>query len=77
MYVAFGYQRVTAGLRGDAWHLTWPQWRDAWLPFWSQRGRAWDALCMSRRDLEKGWQLDNIEIITRRQHGQKIREYHA
>jgi len=76
MYVAFGYHRVTARLRGDVWQLTWEQWRDAWLPYWANRGRAAMCLCMTRRDIEGAWTIDNIEIITRRLHGQRIREHY-
>jgi len=73
MYVAFGYNRVSAKLRGEQWDLTWEQWRDVWLPHWDQRGRAADCLCLARLDLEKPWREDNIRLITRRQHGQQVR----
>ena len=76
MYVAFGYHRVTARLRGDVWQLTWEQWRDAWLPHWQDRGRARDQLCMARSDIVGEWNPTNIEIITRRLHGQRIREHY-
>lgn len=76
MYVAFGYHRVTSRLRGDHWDLTWDEWRDAWLPHWDQRGRAAQELCMCRKDIEGVWCLTNIEIITRCEHGKRIREYY-
>jgi len=76
MYVAFGYHRVTSRLRGDRWLLTWDQWRDAWLPHWDQRGRSAEQLCMCRTDLEGDWCLNNVEIITRREHGKRIRDYY-
>ena len=76
MYIAFGYHRVTSRLRGDSWQLTWEQWRDAWLPHWQDRGRAADKMCMARQDMEGEWNIDNIEIITRRLHGQRIRKHY-
>jgi hypothetical protein len=76
MYVAFGYNRVSARLRKESWDLTWEQYRDIWLPNWSQRGRSAECLCMARRDLEKPWDVYNIELITRREHGQRVREYY-
>jgi hypothetical protein len=76
MYVAFGYNRVSARLRKEQWDLTWEQYRDLWLPNWDQRGRSAECLCMARRDLEKPWDTSNIELITRREHGQRVREYY-
>ena len=76
MYVAFGYHRVTSRLRGDGWDMSWETWRDLWLPHWSQRGRQAHDVCMCRKDLEKGWQPDNVEIITRREHSKRVREYY-
>lgn len=76
MYVAFGYSRVSARLRGESWDLTWEQYRDIWEPNWDQRGRSAECLCLARVDLEKSWNKNNVELITRRQHGQKVREYY-
>jgi hypothetical protein len=76
MYVAFGYSRVSARLRGDGWDLPWETWRDTWLPVWDQRGRGSANLCMARLDIEKPWAADNIEILTRRQAGQRTRRLH-
>jgi hypothetical protein len=73
MYVQFGYNRVSARGRGEAWHLTWPQWRDIWLPHWHQRGRSADCLCLARQDMEGDWHVDNVELITRREHGRRVR----
>lgn len=77
MYVAFGYNRVTARLRGDIWELTWPQWRDLWLPVWDQRGRSAVNLCLSRKDFQGPWAVDNVEIITRKEHGLRVRRYYS
>lgn len=76
MYVQFGYNRVSARLRGETWQLTWPEYRDIWEHNWEQRGRRAHCLCLARKDLEKPWQVDNVELITRRLHGQRVREYY-
>ena len=76
MYIAFGYHRVSARLRGDGWDLPWETWRDLWLPHWHQRGRTSTDLCMARTDLERPWHHSNVEIITRREHGQRTRSYY-
>ena len=77
MYVAFGYHRFTSRRRGDGWDLDWPDWRDAWLPSWSQRGRGRYDMCMGRIDLEQPWSVTNIHIVTRRQHSQHIRKHYS
>lgn len=76
MYVAFGYNRVSARLRGESWALTWEQYRDIWLPNWHLRGRSADSLCMARRDIDGVWEQNNVHLITRKQHGQLVREYY-
>ena len=76
MYVQFGYHRVSSRLRGEAWYLTWPEWRDIWLPHWDQRGRSWDSLCLARIDMAGVWDISNVHLITRREHSRQIRKYH-
>ncbi len=76
MYVAFGYNRVSARLRGEVWRLTWEQWRDIWLPVWDQRGRSAECLCLCRKDIEGEWEISNVELLTRKEHGRRIREYY-
>lgn len=76
MYVQFGYNRVSARGRGEDWQLTWEQWRDIWLPNWDQRGRSAQCLCLARKDMEKAWTVANVELITRREHGRRVREFY-
>ena len=76
MYVAFGYNRVGARLRGEQWDLTWEQWRDLWLPNWDQRGRSAECLCLARRDIDGIWNEHNVHLITRKEHGRRVREYY-
>jgi len=77
MYVAFGYHRVSARLRKQVWDLPWETWRDMWLPNWHSRGRGAQDLCMARIDMDGPWTASNVEIITRREHGQRIRQHYA
>ena len=76
MYVAFGYHRVSCRLRGESWSLTWDEWRDTWLPFWDQRGRSSEQLCMCRKDIAGVWEINNVELLTRKEHGRRVREYY-
>lgn len=77
MYVAYGYHYQSARRRKEEWLLNWDQWRDIWLPHWDQRGRSADSLCLSRSDVVGAWHPDNVELITRREHGRKIRSYYS
>ena len=76
LYVAFGYHRVSARLRGETWDLPWETWRDIWLPNWEFRGRLANDLCLARIDMDGPWTLDNVHLITRREHSRLIREHH-
>ena len=76
MYVAFGYHRVSARLRGDVWDMPWETWRDIWLPNWDRRGRTWDSLCMARIDMDGPWSADNVHLLTRREHSRLIRKHY-
>lgn len=77
MYVAYGYKRQTCLRRGETWNLTWEQYRDLWEPVWDQRDLGKDSLCLVRCDVTGDWNIDNVEMITRREHGKKIRQYYS
>lgn len=68
--------RAQAMYRGEEWQLTDDEYIDLWLrdDRYQNRGRGLDHLCMTRRDPEGAWSLDNVEIITRDQH---FRQCHA
>ena len=76
LYVAFGYHRVSARLRGETWDLPWETWRDIWLPNWEFRGRLANDLCLARIDMDGPWTADNVHLLTRREHSRLIREHH-
>lgn len=61
--------RAQAWYRGEEWTITEQQYIDLWLYNDShlRKSRTKDGLCLSRIDLEKGWHLDNVEIIERRE----------
>lgn len=77
MYVAYGYKRQSCLRRGEAWSLTWEQYRDLWLPLWDQRGTEKHSLCMARCDVIGEWEIRNVELITRKEHGSKVRKYYS
>jgi hypothetical protein len=73
MFKAFGQCRNQAQWRGEAWELTWPEWRDHWTGLWARRGRAQHELCITRKDCDQAWSNTNVVIITRQQHGARKR----
>lgn len=73
MYRNYIWHRVSSRRRGNVWNLSWESWRDLWEPVWESRGRGASNLCMVRIDSEKPWSAGNIELITRREHGQRVR----
>jgi hypothetical protein len=51
--------------------LTFEQWQQLWAGSWHLRGRSAHNLCVTRRDFDLPWSLDNCVLLTRRQHGQR------
>lgn len=70
-YRAWVQQRNQAVWRGEGWSLTLQEFQHMWQDLWTQRGRTQAELMMTRPDATLPWQVDNCEIITRREHGQR------
>lgn len=68
--VAFVRSRSQAAFRGEAWTLTWEEYQEFWNTrrLWARRGRAIDALVLTRLDWESSWSKDNCCIISRQDH---------
>jgi hypothetical protein len=64
-HIAFLRARAQANFRKEGWDLTIDNYFDLWSTDWNLRGRARNAKVLSRKDFEKGWTLENVEIITR------------
>ena len=61
--------KAQADYRNEEWSLTAAEWDIIWPDhLWDRRGRDPESLCMSRKDYEKGWSLDNVRLLTRRAH---------
>lgn len=61
-------QRNQAQWRGEAWTLTWPQWRKIWGDQITQRGRGKNCLSMVRIDFTEPWSETNVRVVTRQDH---------
>jgi hypothetical protein len=57
---------------GQEWTIS----EDEYIGLWRindrylNKGRGNNQFCLVRRDYEKGWHLDNVEILTRLEHYQ-------
>ena len=67
-YQAWVQQRNQAKWRGETWNLTFDQWNRLWGELWHSRGRERGCYCMTRRDHEGEWDMQNAQVITREQH---------
>lgn len=70
-YIAYGRAKCQAVWRDEGWELTFEQYEELWRDRWHLRGRTKDTLCLSRRDYDLPWSLDNCEVITRKEHNQR------
>ena len=59
--------KAQAMYRGEDWTLTFDDFAELWKGQWQFRGRDGGDLCMTRVDTEKGWHVDNCEIVTRKE----------
>jgi hypothetical protein len=77
MYTPWMMARAQANFRKEEWNLSFEEYFDAWDNLWDQRGRLSEQLCMTRIDYFGAWEKNNIEIITRKEHCSKQREFKA
>lgn len=60
--------RSQCAFRNEEWNFSFEEWCSIWTEEkWALRGRQADQLCMRRLDSTRPWQVDNVELITRRQ----------
>ena len=67
-YLVWLQQRNQAQYRGEGWHIDFATWCDIWGVNWDLRGRERGSLCMTRRDWDAPWTVENVIIVTREVH---------
>lgn len=77
MYQPWLMAKAQANFRKEEWDLSFEDYFAAWDGLWEQRGRLSDELCMTRIEYNGAWTKDNIEIITRKEHCGKQKQYKA
>lgn len=70
LYYACQRARAQAWFRGEEWHITEREYIDIWRKDdrYKLKGRTTGSLCLVRIDIEKGWTLDNVEVLERYKH---------
>jgi len=67
-YMPFLKARAQGRFRGHEWTLTFEEFCSIWTrEAWARRGRDPQSLGMSRIDYNKGWSIDNVCLLTRRE----------
>ena len=54
--------------RGEAWTISFEEYKQLWGEHWHNRGREKGCYCMTRRDPTEPWTPANAQVITREQH---------
>ncbi len=70
LYLQCQRARAQAKYRKEEWYITEPEYIQLWLEDdrYKYKGRHPEDLCMTRRDFEKPWTVDNVLFITRHEH---------
>lgn len=68
MYQPWLVSRAQANFRGESFELTFEEYYQLWKNDWDNRGRQPDNMCMTRIDKEGAWSIDNVHVITRKEH---------
>ena len=72
-YLIWLQQRNQANFRKEVWTLSFEEWLSLWKDKWHLRGRSKNSLCMSRRDPQGPWSIDNAIVVNRYEHIKKVR----
>jgi hypothetical protein len=68
MYQPWLCSKAQANFRQEEWTLTFEEYYELWREDWDNRGRMPENMCMTRKDKEGAWEVDNVHIITRKEH---------
>ena len=75
-FLKWHQQRNQAQWRGETWTIDFEEFCELWQEHdWDRRGRKPSDLCLTRRDYDQPWTLDNVHIVTRDEHWQHQHRY--
>ena len=70
-------RRAQAWYRGEQWLISEEEYIQLWLEDdrYLRKGRSNDKICMTRKDFDGDWSLENIHFITRAEHYKSVANY--
>ena len=70
LYIQCQRARAQANYRGEGWTITEEEFIAMWRKdnLYLKRGKGPEDLCLTRKDEEKPWTMDNVYIIQRLEH---------
>ena len=68
MYQPWLCSKAQANFRQEGWTLEFEDYYQLWKNDWDNRGRMPENMCMTRLDKDAPWSVDNVVIITRKEH---------
>jgi hypothetical protein len=67
-YISYLRMKAQCRFRHEEFELTWEDYLAVWQDQWHNRGRRPKDVCLTRRDADGSWSLDNVEIVSRLEH---------
>ena len=73
MNLAWVRMKAQCKFRKEDFYLTFEDYQKLWEGNWDKRGRRPEDLCLSRKDWDGEWSLDNCHLIPRLEHFREVR----
>jgi hypothetical protein len=71
MYHNWHRARAQANFRREGWEFPFEDWVEAWQGRFDERGRTRDSICLTRRNIDQPWSLENTQLLTRGEHAER------
>ena len=63
----FNLSKAQAKFRREPWELSLDDYRIIWQDYWHLKGRLGDEYALTRIDINKSWNINNIKVLTRKE----------
>jgi len=67
-YISWLRMKAQCNYRDEEFELSWEDYLAVWQGWWHFRGRQPKDICLTRRDPDGPWTLDNCMLISRHEH---------